>query len=164
MSTLTEYYIKKLNLESHPEGGYFKETYRSPISTDYKNFKGPRNVSTGIYFMLTRGNFSAFHRIKSDEMWHFYSGDSLNVYVIYPEGKLEVIKLGLDLDSGQQPQAVVPAGCWFASRVVDDGDFSLVGCTVAPGFDFNDFEMAERQELIEEFPQHREIIFELTRK
>ncbi|MEQ8530333.1 MAG: cupin domain-containing protein, partial [Imperialibacter sp.] len=106
---------------------------------------------------------SAFHRIKSDEAWHFYDGEPLSIYVIHQNGTLEEIKLGLDLSAGQKPQAVVPANCWFASRVAVDGKFSLVGCTVAPGFDFQDFEMADRNTLITEYPQHQSIITSLTR-
>lgn len=164
MSQSKEYFIEKLGLVPHPEGGYYKETYRSNQLLKPEGFPGARNTSTGIYFMLTKNNFSAFHRIKSDEMWHFYSGDALDVYVIHSNGELEVLKIGLDLDNGEMPQAVVPAGCWFASRVSNEGQFSLVGCTVAPGFDFDDFEMADRQSLGNDFPQHQSIIKELTRE
>ncbi|MBL6448792.1 cupin domain-containing protein [Fulvivirga sp. 29W222] len=156
-------YIKTLSLQPHVEGGYYKETYRSSVENTYDGFKGKRSVSTGIYFLLRSGEFSAFHRIKSDEMWHFYDGDPLSIYVISASGKLQVIKLGLDLSNGQQPQAVVPAGCWFASRVEQPDSFALVGCTVAPGFDFQDFEMADGGELMREFSQYKTIITELTR-
>ncbi|MEQ8688445.1 MAG: cupin domain-containing protein [Imperialibacter sp.] len=161
MNRNADYYIKQLNLNSHPEGGYFKETYRSVDVTTTK--AGQRSISTAIYFLLEAGNFSAFHRIKSDEAWHFYDGEPLSIYVIHQNGTLEEIKLGLDLSAGQKPQAVVPANCWFASRVTVDGKFSLVGCTVAPGFDFQDFEMADRNTLITEYPQHQSIITSLTR-
>lgn len=156
--------IEQLHLQPHPEGGYYKETYRASLQVGPDNFTGMRNISTGIYFLLMKGNFSAFHRIKSDEMWHFYKGNPLNVYVIYSDGRLEIIKLGMELDKGERPQAVVPAGCWFASKVAGAGKFSLVGCTVSPGFDFQDFEMAERKKLTEEFPQHQRIIHDLTRE
>ena len=156
-------WVEKLQLQPHPEGGYFKETYRSSVSNNFDGFEGIRNVSTGIYFLLTKNNFSAFHRIKSDEMWHFYAGDALEIFVIDRNGKLEIIKLGTDLEHGEVPQAVVPANCWFASRVFKLGSFSLVGCTVAPGFDFADFEMAERDDLTKHYPQHTDIIRELTR-
>lgn len=156
-------YIQALNLQPHVEGGYYKETYRSAIENDYAGFSGTRSVSTGIYFLLRKGEFSAFHRIKSDEMWHFYDGDPLSIYIIANSGQLKVVKLGVDLKNGQQPQAVVPAGCWFASRVEAPGQFALVGCTVAPGFDFCDFEMAERYTLLTDYPQYGDIITELTR-
>jgi len=162
MQTAQEW-IDKLNLQPHPEGGYFLETYRSEIMEKFDGFGGVRNVSTAIYFMLTKDNFSAFHRIKSDEMWHFYNGAPVSIYVINKSGELEVIKLGLDLSKGQQPQALVKAGCWFASRTEGDGEYTLTGCTVAPGFDFTDFEMADRVELIDKYPQHEEIIRQLTR-
>lgn len=157
-----EYYIKKLQLENHPEGGYFKETYRSSEIVLNRNGK-ERSASTGIYFLMTSENFSAFHKIESDEMWHFYDGAPLSVYIILPDGELEILKIGKDLEKGEQLQAVVPAGCWFASRVDELNAFSLVGCTVAPGFDFEDFVLAERQELVDEFPQHAQLIKELTR-
>lgn len=162
MQKSAQYWIDHLQLEPHPEGGFFKETYRSNLDTRFHGFDSKRNVSTGIYFLLTEGNFSAFHRIKSDEMWHFYAGDSVSVFVIQSDGKLEEIKLGIDLEKGEVPQAVVPANAWFASRV--NGSYGLVGCTVAPGFDFQDFEMAQRQGLINSYPSHQEIITEMTRQ
>lgn len=158
-----KYWIERLGLEPHPEGGYFKETYRSAESAEFTDFPSERNVSTGIYFLLTAGNFSAFHRIKSDEMWHYYAGDALSIYVIKQNGGVSEIKLGLDLEKGQVPQAVVPAHSWFASKMQEGGEYGLVGCTVAPGFDFEDFEMADRHELITEYPQHKPLITSLTR-
>lgn len=158
-----EYWIERLDLSKHPEGGYYKETYRADLGSEFNGFAGRRNVSTGIYFLMTTGNFSAFHKIKSDEMWHFYSGDPITIYVLTRDIGLQTIRLGLDLDGGQVPQAVVPANCWFGSRVEGEGKYGLVGCTVAPGFDFEDFVMAERSELQDEFPDHHAIIAELTR-
>lgn len=158
-----DFYIKNLNLQPHPEGGFFKETYRSNLELELSDFDGKRNASTGIYYLLPYGHFSAFHRIKSDEMWHFYDGTDLSVYVLQPTGNLEVIRLGTNLDKGEVLQAVVPAGYWFASRVEHKDGFALVGCTVSPGFDFQDFEMAERAGLLKNFPQHQKLIAELTR-
>lgn len=157
-----EYWIEKLDLQPHPEGGYFKETYRSELMDSFEEINGIRNVSTGIYFLLTKGNFSAFHRIKSDEMWHFYDGSPVSIHVIEPQGRRYQIKLGLDAENGELPQAVVPAGCWFAS-MVEMGEYSLTGCAVAPGFDFQDFELAQRDELTKLYPQHELIVQELTR-
>jgi hypothetical protein len=148
--------IQTLELLPHPEGGYYKETYRSKGKIN--TFQGERNYSTAIYFLLEKGNFSAFHKIKSDELWHFYSGDVLEIIEITQEGKLIITKLGPD-----NFQYCVPAGHWFGSRVKEGGTFSLVGCTVAPGFDFLDFEMAVRDTILKEFPQHSGIIKELTR-
>ena len=156
------YWIENLKLQAHPEGGYFKETYRAEDTVLNKYGKN-RSASTGIYFLITSANFSAFHKIESDEMWHFYGGSPLVVYVLMPDGELNILQIGNDLEKGQTPQAIVPAGCWFASRVEVFNSYSFVGCTVAPGFDFQDFVLANRQELTAEYPKHKEIIQELTR-
>jgi uncharacterized protein len=163
-----QYWIDSLQLARHPEGGYYRETYRSrtvvPRSALPGAFAGDRSASTAIYFLLRDDDFSAFHRIASDEMWHFYAGSALSVYVIDERGRASVIKLGLDPDRGEAPQAVVPAGCWFGSCLEEAGQFALVGCTVAPGFDFADFEMAERSSLLSAYPQHEGLIRRLTRE
>lgn len=157
-----DYWIKNLHLLPHPEGGYFKETYRSTeIVINRKGKK--RSASTGIFFLITSENFSAFHKIESDEMWHFYDGAALSVYIIDSNGELEIMKIGNNAEKGEQLQGIVPAGSWFASRVEQPNSFSLVGCTVAPGFDFEDFVLAHRNELVAQFPKHRKIIEELTR-
>lgn len=160
-------YIELLQLEPHPEGGFYKRTYESELQLQASalphSFTGDRHASTAIYFLLGGNNFSAFHRIKSDELWHFYDGGGLHIYVIHPNGEGEVLKLGNDLQNGYSFQVVVKAGCWFASKPVDENNFSLVGCTVAPGFDFADFEMAKREELLTEYPQHKEWIEQLCR-
>jgi predicted cupin superfamily sugar epimerase len=156
------YWISKLNLQQHPEGGYFCETYRSSQQTEIKDL-GIRNFSTAIYFLMETENFSAFHKIRSDELWHFYAGDPLEVIYFSSEGELVRLLLGNDPDKGEVFQAVVPAGVWFGSRPVRGGSFSLVGCTVSPGFDFRDFEMANREELLNLYPAHQTIIEQLTR-
>ncbi len=162
-----QYWVDKLELQPHPEGGYFKEVYRCKEEIQGNalpaGFEGSRNIATSIYFMLTAGNFSAFHRIKSDETWHFYTGEAITVSVIHPNGKFEEIHLGSNPEAGEVFQATVPAHAWFASSLRKDEGYSLVGCTVAPGFDFRDFEMAKRDKLINEYPQHRSIIEKLTR-
>ena len=164
MKQSASYYIDKLNLRSHPEGGYFAETYRSDELIDSialpKRFGGNRSFSTAIYFLLDGHQFSAFHRIKSDELWHFYDGIPLMVYIIHPDGALETLKIGNDLEEGCKFQGIVKAGCWFASCPINKQGFSLVGCTVAPGFDFKDFELAN-EALIKQFPQHGELIKKL---
>ena len=174
------YWIETLRLAPHPEGGYFRQTYKSqvkvnraepdqahPIAKDATKAGQPprcaRTASTAIYFLLEGQNFSAFHRLQSDEMWHFYAGSPLLVHVIDPAGDYSSILLGNDPEAGQVFQAIVPAGCWFASHVSDWKGWSLVGCTVAPGFEFEDFELARRDELMASYPQHREIIQRLTR-
>lgn len=159
-------WIDRLGLQAHPEGGFYRESYRSPLSFPGEpsdGFPNGRSHSTAIYFLLEKGDFSAFHRIRSDELWHFYSGSGVDIHVIDPGGNYDCLKLGLDVEAGQQPQAVVPAGCWFASEVVEGGAYALVGCTVAPGFDFADFEMAGRDTLASQFPEHRQLIERLTR-
>ena len=150
------YWIKRLGLHPHPEGGYYRETYRAPLRVQAHG--GNRSASTAIYFLLESGQFSSLHRIKSDEVWHFYAGSPLDISVIHPDGRLQAIRLG---DGSFQD--VVAGGCWFGARVDDEpGTFALVGCTVAPGFDFSDFEMGGRADLISRFPQHLDIIRALT--
>lgn len=160
------FYVQAFKMQPHPEGGYFAETYRSTEIIQQtalpKRFTGERSFSTAIYFLLESHHFSALHRIQADEVWHFYAGGPLNVFVIDADGTLSVIRLGNEPDKGEVFQAVVPAGCWFGSRPAVDTTFSLVGCTVAPGFDFADFEMADRDSLLVKFPQHRTVIEQLT--
>jgi uncharacterized protein len=127
-------------------------------------FAGPRAASTAIYFLLDGEDFSAFHRLRSDELWHFYVGGSLVVHVIEEDGKHSKIQLGSDPDAGEVLQAVVKAGRWFGSQLKDSRSFALVACTVAPGFDFADFELAKREELVKRYPQHRQVIQSLTRQ
>ena len=162
-----QYWIDRLNLIAHPEGGYYRETYRSQLSIAREalppQFTGSRLVSTAIYFLLDGKNFSSFHRLRSDELWHFYSGSPITVHVIEPDGGYSEIQLGDDPDAGAVLQAVVKAGRWFASRVRDPRSFALAGCTVAPGFDFADFELGKRAELVRLYPQHRNLIESLTR-
>lgn len=154
-------------MQLHPEGGWFRETYRSDelvLGEHLPNRYGNgRSFSTAIYFLLEGEQFSGFHRIKSDELWHFYAGGPLNVYVINQQGELYIIKLGNNPDNGEVFQAVVPAGCWFASQPALPQSFCFVGCTVAPGFDFADFELAKAKQLAELYPQHQSIINKLCR-
>ena len=163
-----EHLIKTLDLQPHPEGGYFKETYRSSgvISKACLPdvFESDRQYSTGIYYLLTSGDFSAFHKIKQDEMWHFYKGDVLELTMISEQGQLTTVQIGNDILKGQHPQFVVPKNYWFAARVLKPEGFALLGCTVAPGFDFQDFVLASRKSLTQTFPQHSLIINALTRQ
>lgn len=158
--------VQTLDLLPHPEGGFYKETYRSEEQIAqqalYGNFSGDRNYCTAIYFLLTSKNFSAFHRIQQDELWHFYEGAPLQVHVIDSDGRYTKHIVG-PVSMGLQPQLVVPKGAWFASDIGEANAYTLVGCTVAPGFDFADFELADRSELIAQFPQHQNIITQLTR-
>jgi predicted cupin superfamily sugar epimerase len=167
MPKSAQYWIKKLNLIAHPEGGYYRETYRSELSIPREGlppqFTGARLVSSAIYFLLDGENFSAFHRLRSDELWHFYAGSPISVHVIEPDGGYSKIHLGSDPEAGDVLQATVKAGRWFASHVRDPGSFALAGCTVAPGFDFADFELGKQAELIRLYPPHRNLIERLTR-
>jgi predicted cupin superfamily sugar epimerase len=165
MQLSASYLVEKYQLTKHPEGGYYKETYKSELSIPGSalpnNFGGDRVCSTAIYFLLEQGHFSAFHKIKSDECWHFYAGQTLEVFVLNNDGILAIIRLGNDIENGEVFQYVVPANCWFASRPAANASFSFVGCTVAPGFDFRDFELATKQDLLLKFPQHEKMIEEL---
>lgn len=159
--------IERLELQPHPEGGYYRETYRSEgsIPADVLNsgFPAPRNFCTSIYYLLTRGNFSAFHRLKQDELWFYHGGDSLIVHEIRPDGMYIRHEVGNPLSIGRAPQTMVPAGSWFASEISPGGEWALVGCVVSPGFDFDDFELADSGELLGAFSQHKEVIERLTR-
>lgn len=136
------YFIERLGLTAHPEGGFYAETYRG--QQQIENIDGnKRNISTAIYFLLSDNQKSHFHRVKSDELWFHHEGETLAITVII-KNRLEVIYLGKDLESGEVLQATIPANCWFASQIKDKIGFALVSCTVAPGFDFADFEMAKK--------------------
>lgn len=166
IKTSSKFWIDHLQLTQHIEGGWYSEVYRSLLSFNKEQlpaeFNGDRNSCTHIYFLLEKNNFSAFHRIKSDELWHFYAGDPMIIYEIDKAGDLTKHLLGNDPLQEQSFFCVIKAGNWFASKVANDGEYGLVGCTVSPGFDFNDFEMAKRKELASNFPQHSELITDLT--
>lgn len=159
--------VKHFNMLPHPEGGYYKETYRCNELIDHnalpQRFVGDRSFSTAIYFLLEKGNFSCFHKIQSDECWHFYAGQALLVYVLHNNGELQTITLGKNIVNGEVFQAVVPAGCWFASEPAPNSEFSFVGCTVAPGFDFADFELAKAEVLVTHFRQHETLVKRLCK-
>ncbi len=164
----SKYLIDKYKLLPHPEGGYYAQTYRSTeiikAGALPERFTGDRLFSTAIYFLLEKENFSAFHKIKSDECWHFYAGQTLLIHVIHQNGELQTVKLGNKIAEGETFQFVVPAGCWFASEPAPETEFSFVGCTVSPGFDFADFELAKADTLIQEYPQHEVLIRKLCRQ
>ncbi len=163
------FWIERLDLRPHPEGGYFRETYRAAesIAADAlpPRFDGARAFATAVYFLITRDAFSAFHRIRSDELWHFYAGSAVTLAILDADGAgaLTTASLGRDPTRGESPQVVIPAGAWFAAEVASSGSFALVGCTVAPGFDFADFELGDRAGLLARYPQHRGVIERLTR-
>ncbi|NLP12659.1 cupin domain-containing protein [bacterium] len=161
-----EYWIEQLQLQPHPEGGWFREIYRSSEHIEAKalpkRFSGPRCFSTSIYFLLRKGQPSHLHRIASDEIWHYYCGSPLTLFMIQPQGDLSAVRLGPDPEKDEQLQQVMPAGCWFGAMVDDPDSFTLVGCTVAPGFEYSDFELGDRDQLFKHYPQHRALIERLT--
>ncbi|MEL7169758.1 MAG: cupin domain-containing protein [Bacteroidota bacterium] len=161
MQTSAQTWIDTLGLLPHPEGGFFRETYRAAHAVTSAHGQ-PRAASTAIYFLLRAGDVSHLHRITADEGWHLYAGGPLTIHTLTEDGAYEALHLGLDLDAGQCPQHVVPGGVWFGATVAESADYALVGCTVAPGFDFADFELAEREGMLEAFPQHRALIERLT--
>lgn len=161
-------YIDKLQLQPHPEGGYYKEIYRAGEMILVENlpgsYKGNRNISTSIYFLLHQKDFSVFHKLKSDELWHFYDGSTVKISVIDKNGKFVEIFLGKKIAEGEVFQTVIEKNCWFAAELVDKKSFALVGCTVSPGFDFQDFEMADCEKLISKFPEYENRINPLCRQ
>lgn len=151
-----QFWIKHLELEPHPEGGYFKEVYRSEGSFTPTKIGATRNYATSIYFLIESGNVSHFHSILQDEIWYYHAGDPLVVHILNEDGSHNEIQVGPHPDCGQHLQTVVPASSIFGSTTT--GEFSLVSCMVAPGFDFNDFKLYKKSELLAKFPQHKAII------
>ena len=159
MKKSTDYWIEKLHLQAHPEGGHFKENYRAA------EMHGERNIATSIYFLLKGGEVSHLHRLTSDELWYYHFGQPLKVTVIDVAGKLNEYFVGPELEKGQQLQLVIPAGSIFGSEVIgDENNFSLVGCMVSPGFDFKDFELFTTSQLLKIYPQHEQQINRLTKE
>jgi predicted cupin superfamily sugar epimerase len=156
--------IEVLGLSPHPEGGFFKETFRSELRVGSGAHPGARSASTSIYFLLRSDDFSALHRVRSDEVWHHYAGDSLELHQIDGGGRWQLTRLGAALERGERPQAVVPAG-WLQAARPRPGPhgYALCGCTVAPGFEFADFEMPARAQLTAQFPEHAELVRAFTR-
>ena len=148
------------------EGGYFRETYRSAltISGDAlpNDYAGDRSVSTSIYYLLTPDTFSALHRVRSDEVFHFYAGDPVEMLQLWPSGEAKLITIHNDLAAGYEPQVVVPAGVWQGCRLVPGGSWGLMGCTVAPGFDYADYTPGDRAKLSATYPNVADLIKRLT--
>ena len=155
-----------LGLEPHPEGGFYRETYRSDevlaADLDERYGGGERHCGTAIYYMVTPDSMSALHRVKTDEVFHFYLGDPVEQALISPGGKVEVARLGSDILAGELPQRVVRRGWWQGARLADGGRFALLGATVSPGFDFTDFEMGDRDVLLAELPHAAEVVKRFT--
>ncbi len=161
-------YVVKLNLRPHPEGGYYKEVYRSDDIIKHhslpERYDGDRDFGTSIYYLLPSGSFSSFHKLKSDEIWHFYLGSPLDIYILTDTTEPKIITLGDNISDGNYFQFIIPKGTWFAATPKRNEMFSLVGCTVCPGFNFNDFEMGNKQDLLKIYPQHKDLIERFTIK
>jgi uncharacterized protein len=162
-----EYWIDKLGLRAHPEGGFFKETYRSTEEIKAEalpdRYKGPRSFGTAIYFLIHKNAPSNFHKIESDELWFFHAGDSLRVYVLEESLEYWEQDIGPDPEMNQRFQVLLPKGSWFAAEVISPGTYGLISCTVSPGFDFSDFTLAKREELKAQFPDKEILIDRLTK-
>ncbi len=156
-------WIRLLDLKPHPEGGHYRESYRSPEKVQSGAGEN-RSASTLIYYLLEGREFSALHRIVSDEVWHFYDGSTLRIPIFKPDGSFEEIRLGRNVENGEILQAVVPAGSWFGAYVQDLASFVLSGCSVSPGFEFKDLEFAREEELIKKYPAHSDKVRELVRR
>jgi len=159
---------KKLSLEPHPcEGGWFVQTWRSeeviPHAALPARYPGERAAGTCIYYLLEPGTFSEMHRLASDEIFHFYYGDPVEMLQLLPDGSARTVVLGNDLMRGQHPQLIVPKNVWQGSRLVQGGRVALLGCTVSPGFDYADYETGVREALLRDYPQPSELITVLTR-
>lgn len=161
MTTATEL-IDRLALTPHPEGGFYREVYRAPMTFAYltEEEQKERHTASSIYYLLRSQDRSAFHRLRSDEIWYFHAGSPLKLYLLHESTGLSSAYLGLE--AGQQAQTIIPAGVWFGAKVLAPDSFCLVGCMVTPGFDFVDFEMGERAALVRQFPEHQRLIEQLT--
>lgn len=161
-----QYWIDHLQLIPHPEGGYYRENYRSNLSFPAEIFglssSGERQLATSIYFLLTHGNHSRFHRLAFDELWYFHDGDPISVHTLIPEKGLVTHTLGLNPDQNQSLTCLIPALTIFGAEVSQPQGFSLVSCVVNPGFDFQDFELLTASDLLEAFPHEKQIIEKLN--
>ncbi len=156
--------IEILKLEPHPiEGGFFRETYRSRETLDASGPRGARSIGTAIYFLLTPETFSEMHRLPTDEVFHLYLGGPARMLQLFPDGGFEQLVIGADLDKGERPQIVVPAGVWQGTMLEPGVEFVLLGATMAPGFDYQDYVQGQRGELIDAYPAQADLITQLTR-
>ena len=157
-----EYWIQYLKLKPHPEGGFFREIYRSNVETDQKNlphgYQGTRRLSTSIYFLLRSGDISRFHRLRSDEVWYYHYGSNVKIILIDQQGRKYTKLLGPRPERAEQPQVIVPAGTVFGAEITEKNSFGLYGCMVTPGFEFDDFEVFNKEDLIQAYPKHADII------
>ncbi len=166
MHSKAKYYIDKLKLITHPEGGYYREIYRSGEFIDIEGlpdrYKNKRVFSTSIYFLIEGRQVSKFHKLKSDETWHFYDGGSIKIYILDENKTLNQVILGKELSEENLFQFTIKKNNWFAAELTESDSFALIGCSVSPGFDFEDFELAERNSLIKNYPEYEIIIKKFT--
>lgn len=162
MPATAQYWIDHLSLQPHPEGGYYKEVFRSRHEVVRAGEATAKQACTSIYYLLEGEDFSGFHRLASDELWYFHKGALLHIHVIDNEGTHTTIELS-DTDTGSL-QAVIPPNTWFAAEIPSAAGFALVSCAVAPGFDFAEFEMAKKGELLVQYPQHKDLLDRLCRE
>ncbi len=158
-----QFYLDKLNMIAHPEGGYYRRNWQSLLVGDMKESSGKlifpgRNIGSSIIYLLPQGMVCKWHRVKCDEMWHHYYGTPLRLYLLNSQKGLETQILGTDIKQGQSPQFIIPRNTWFAAELMEDADFALCGCTLWPAFSYTDFELAEPNALGDDFPAHRELI------
>lgn len=166
MTRTADHWIRTLGLQPHPEGGCFRETWRSPERAEPAGlpgrFAGSRSLGTSIFYLLRTGERSRLHRLLADEVWHFHDGGGLRLHVLAPGDVYTELKLGLDAEAGELPQVVVPNGCWFAAETAPGVEYALVGCAVAPGFEYGDFELGDRETLLAAHPRHQELVRRFT--
>ena len=155
------FWIEHLELQPHPEGGYYKEVFRSQQEVTRPPAPGVKQACTSIYYLLERTDYSGFHRLASDELWYFHKGVPLTIHVIDKKGEHKAMELSGEISGSLS--VVVEAGRWFAAEIGAGKGFALLSCAVAPGFDFNEFEMANKQELIRIYPQHTNLLNKLCR-
>ena len=166
MSEDAAHWIAALGLQPHPEGGFFRETWRTPgrVAREAlpERFPAPRSLGTAIVYLLRAGDRSRLHRLRADEVWHLYDGGPLHLHVLEPGSGYRLLTLGRDAARGETPQCVVPHGAWFGAEPAKGAAFALAGCTVTPGFEYEDFELGERDALLAAFPAHRALVERLT--
>jgi predicted cupin superfamily sugar epimerase len=169
MTLTAEQVIELLRLEPLPvEGGFYRETYRAAESVDAnalpERYTSPRAYGGAIFYLLHGDHFSALHRLLTDEVYHFYLGQPVEMLLLYPDGHDEVLRLGPDLAAGERAQVMAPRGVWQGSRLASGDGFALMGTTMAPAYDPADFELGDRNELIARYPQRADLIRALTRQ
>ena len=166
MSADASHWIAALGLAPHPEGGFFRETWRAPETVERRGLPGrfpaARALGTAIVYLLRAGDHSRFHRLRADEVWHLYDGGPLHLHVLEPGAGYRRLTLGRDVARGESPQCVIPHGAWFGAEPAEGVAFTLAGCTVTPGFEYEDFELGEREALLAAFPAHHALVERLT--